>query len=253
MAIKLASKAGSRCVEAAQILTEPFDVLHGWYEAPPGVQWWFHMKPRQVCSDDDNMPLLPQSLKATGRNGKSQTNLSKPATTAAQIHASSTSQQAADGKTVKPSRASSFLQWAKRQSQQRNKSLQEFILESAQAGSSGSAKQQQDPAPAAPCQRTSLETLGLQDVLAVLTTEQQQQQDERPKREQQLSSDMLLPVLEPFQPHNGYVRGPPKPHCHEARIKAADGIQALRTTRDGEIGEHCGTHALCIQSRFPGS
>lgn len=209
---------------------------------PRQAQWWFQ-------HDDQIFRCLPQSLQAKGRSGKSQTNSSKSATTAAQhIHASSTSQQTADGKTVKPSRASSFLQWAKRQSQQRNKSLQEFIVESAQAGSTGLAKQQQDPAPAAPCQRTSLETLGLQDVLSVLTTEQQQQQDqekqgEKLKREQQLSSDVLLPVLEPFQPHNGYVQGPPKPHCHEARIKAADGIQALRTTRDGEIGEHCGPPA----------
>jgi hypothetical protein len=41
---------------------------------------------------------------------------------------------------------------------------------------------------------------------------------------------------EPFAPHDGWLRGPPKPACHEARVVAADGINALRQTRDGEIG-----------------
>jgi hypothetical protein len=41
---------------------------------------------------------------------------------------------------------------------------------------------------------------------------------------------------EPFVPHDGWLHGPPKPACHEARVVAADGINAMRQTRDGEIG-----------------
>jgi hypothetical protein len=74
-------------------------------------------------------------------------------------------------------------------------------------------------------QRNSLDVLGLQDVLSVLACEQQ------------LQDKQGSPVLEPFRPHDGYVKGPPKPHCHEGRVAAADGIQALRRTRDGELGE----------------
>jgi hypothetical protein len=75
-------------------------------------------------------------------------------------------------------------------------------------------------------QRNSLDVLGLQDVLSVLACEQQLQDKQQGS-----------PVLEPFRPHDGYVRGPPKPHCHDGRVAAADGIQALRRTRDGELGE----------------
>lgn len=76
-----------------------------------------------------------------------------------------------------------------------------------------------------PQRNCSLDVLGLQDVLSVLACEQQ------------LQDKQGSPVLEPFRPHDGYVKGPPKPHCHEGRVAAADGIQALRRTRDGELGE----------------
>lgn len=42
---------------------------------------------------------------------------------------------------------------------------------------------------------------------------------------------------EPFKPYNGFVSGAPKPGCHDDRVWTANGINKLRATRDGEIGE----------------
>lgn len=140
---------------------------------------------------------------------------------------STAAEHAAPKQSDKPTKPASFLAWAKRQSKQRNKTLQKFLVESAQL-SPPTAGQAQDTScrPADPsCQHTSDTTLGLPDVLNVLTLEQQEHQQQQPE------------ALKPFEPHNGYVQGPPKPHCHEARVVAADGIQALRRTRDGELGK----------------
>lgn len=44
-----------------------------------------------------------------------------------------------------------------------------------------------------------------------------------------------LPALEPAQPFDGYLHGPPKPACHAQRVRTADAVHRLRATRDGEI------------------
>lgn len=41
---------------------------------------------------------------------------------------------------------------------------------------------------------------------------------------------------QPVEPHNAYVRGPPKPACLDDRVWTANGINKLRVTRDGEMG-----------------
>lgn len=144
---------------------------------------------------------------------------------------------------VKLSGGKAFLAWAKRQSRQRNKSVQQFLLESAQLQDGSSAPAALRPgeetfrAPAGAAAQDDQHTPGqsndstmaLQDALAVLTHAHGLQHNQQ---QQQAS-----PVLAPFEPHNGYVKGAPKPHSHEERVVAADGIQALRRTRDGELGE----------------
>jgi hypothetical protein len=96
-------------------------------------------------------------------------------------------------------------------------------------------------------------------MLTALTSAQSPHLQDGPKQQQQqqqqgeTSADgVSVPVLPPFQPYDGYVHGPPKPHCHEARVAAADGIQALRRTRDGELGEPGGwLHWLGPGVQFP--
>jgi hypothetical protein len=145
---------------------------------------------------------------------------------------STAAEHAAAKQSDKPTKAASFLAWAKRQSKQRNKTLRQFLVESAQLSpSTAGLGQDKSSSPSDPpgkdlCQHSSDDTLGLQDVLRVLTAEQQQHQQQQQQ------------APKPFEPHDGYVQGAPKPHCHEARVVAADGIQALRRTRDGELGEY---------------
>lgn len=171
----------------------------------------------------------------------------RPAASSNADHANGLDQQqtsASNGSTAdaRPSGGKAFLAWAKRQSRQRNKSVQQFLLESAQlqegsssaaalrpgeetfrapAGAAAQADNQQAPA------QQSDSTMTLQDALALLSSGAQGPQD---KQQQQQASPVLAP-------HNGYVKGAPKPHSHAERVVAADGIQALRRTRDGELGE----------------
>ncbi|GBF95008.1 hypothetical protein Rsub_07509 [Raphidocelis subcapitata] len=43
------------------------------------------------------------------------------------------------------------------------------------------------------------------------------------------------PKPAPAAPHDGWLLGPPKPACHEARVATADAVYLMRSTRDGEI------------------
>jgi hypothetical protein len=78
--------------------------------------------------------------------------------------------------------------------------------------------------------------MGLEDVLAAASAlaESPASTPAAPSSNGSATEQMQQP--EPFAPHDGWLHGPPKPACHEARIVAADGINSLRQTRDGEIG-----------------
>jgi hypothetical protein len=105
--------------------------------------------------------------------------------------------------------ATAFLSWAKEQSSSRRMSVEQFVQ---QHCSAASCKQPLD----------SLSAMGLEDVLAAAAAAS--------------AAEHHVQQPESFAPHDGWLRGPPKPACHEARIVAADGINSLRQTRDGEIG-----------------
>ncbi|KAI8471183.1 MAG: kinase-like domain-containing protein, partial [Monoraphidium minutum] len=50
-----------------------------------------------------------------------------------------------------------------------------------------------------------------------------------------LAASGAAPPPAPGAPHDGWMLGPPKPACHAQRVRAADGINKMRATRDGEI------------------
>ncbi|WIA42087.1 hypothetical protein OEZ86_009363 [Tetradesmus obliquus] len=121
-----------------------------------------------------------------------------------------------------------FLSWAKQQSASRRMSVEQFMqqhcggsckldLDSADFGAMGLADVL---AAAAPAAAPASSPPNFHSSAAGLAKAQQRQQQQQ---------------LEPFAPHDGWLSGPPKPACHEARVVAADGINALRQTRDGEI------------------
>lgn len=49
----------------------------------------------------------------------------------------------------------------------------------------------------------------------------------------------------PYEAHDGFLLGAPKAACHADRIWTADGINQLRATADGEIGEWPSTVDNC--------
>lgn len=114
------------------------------------------------------------------------------------------------------SKAAAFIHWAQSQSSSKQVSIDDFIVQQ--------------------CQQdfVSQDALSMEGILAAAA-----------------AGGMLMPniscspaddsaqqlTVEPYLPHNGHVKGAPKPQCHADRIVAADGINALRATRDGEIGE----------------
>lgn len=129
-------------------------------------------------------------------------------------------EQAQRSDSASSAHAAAFVGWAKQQSASRHVSLEGFLQEHCSAGLSSTAT--------APV--LSLNTLSAAATKGdessrvapgLAGTGKQQQQQQQP---------------EPFAPHNGWLLGAPRPACHEARIAAADGINALRATRDGEIG-----------------
>jgi hypothetical protein len=197
---------------------------------------------------------------------KGQRNGTRPSASSAD-HANGRDQPASNGSTAAAATAKpggsgkAFLAWAKRQSRQRNTSLQQFLLDSAQlqedasaaaallpgqetfrAPVSTAAAAAQDTQHTVPAQSSADSSMALQDALAVLASAHKGPQDnhhhQQYNHQQQQQEEGQGPaVLAPFQPHNGYVKGAPKPHSHAERVVAADGIQALRRTRDGELGE----------------
>jgi hypothetical protein len=119
--------------------------------------------------------------------------------------------------------AAAFLTWATEQSANRRMSIEQFL----QQHCTGSCK--------LPLDALGAKSLG--DVLsatgAAAGPPASDDSAEWHPKELKLQQKQQP---EPFAPHDGWLQGPPKPACHEARIAAADGINALRQTRDGEIG-----------------
>lgn len=236
---------------------------------------------RQPGSRRFSSPCCPQT-QALSSTTKKQKNSSKGSTSAADAAHAGGDKGDENGRstntTAAPPNANIFLAWALRQSKQRKQPLREFILQSAQEAvvlGGGACKLNSNNAATATATTATTsnsnsatsaqnsavggdadDTIGLQDVLSVLTSSSSasasptaaspaSQQQQVPEQQQQQPNK-----AQPFQPHNGYVSGPPKPHCHEARVAAADGIQALRRTRDGELGELlfvvCGLYCVLV-------
>lgn len=119
-------------------------------------------------------------------------------------------------------KAASFIQWAQSQSSSKQVSIDDYIVQHCKEDLG------------------TQDSLGVEDILAaaaaggVLV----------PSVSCRPASDTKQQLMvEPFLPHDGHVKGAPKPQCHKDRVAAADGINALRATRDGEIGEHHRQHS----------
>eukprot|EP00775_Hariotina_reticulata_P005278 gene5278-5513_t len=117
--------------------------------------------------------------------------------------------------------AASFVSWARQQSCIRNVHLEEFVVEHCRQGHGADLNLDRESI------TKLIAAVPLQDA-AVAPGGPDKQTAAQP-------GASAAPALAPFTPHNGWVKGAPKPHCHADRIIAADGINALRQTRDGEI------------------
>lgn len=119
----------------------------------------------------------------------------------------------ADG--VSEHKAIAFIKWAQAQCSSKQISVEDFILQHCRA------------------ELAPNDTLTLSDLLAAQKTN-----DGHVRGSCSVEAGVdKQRCVEPFVPYNGHLRGAPKPQCHEARVAAADGINALRATRDGEIGK----------------
>lgn len=135
---------------------------------------------------------------------------------------------------------SAFVAWATRQSKQRQQSLTQFVAASISSSTTDAA------APSSACPSTVASLAPSSESAGVAPSSCSSSAHSTPLSSPVMTLDDVLAAvgasvpaapLPPFQPHDGHALGAPKPHCHEARVAAANGIHALRATRDGEIGE----------------
>eukprot|EP00878_Enallax_costatus_P022893 GHUV01024327.1.p1 GENE.GHUV01024327.1~~GHUV01024327.1.p1 ORF type:complete len:248 (+),score=74.24 GHUV01024327.1:206-949(+) len=124
--------------------------------------------------------------------------------------------------------AAAFVHWAKAQSSSKHVSIEDFLLQHCKE------------------ELSSRDVLGIDDILAAAAAGGMVVPNGscRTGHTDRKQTQQRLPV-EPFSPYLGHVRGAPKSQCHDARVEAADGINAMRQTRDGEIGAACGCACAC--------
>ncbi len=114
-----------------------------------------------------------------------------------------------------------FLSWAQQQSTLQKQPLDSFLISSVKLAAEaccGASFTSADDSSSLDDSKLSVE---LQHLLEALAAGDSPPEDLDPT---------------PFQPHDGFQLGPPKPPCHDQRILAANAINKLRATKDGEIG-----------------